>query len=186
MTASLRFGWLVLLCLLSWPGAAQPFDPVHTRFGFELRTRWGQRVVGTFPRYQGEVVRLPDGRHQVRIQLATDAVEVAGSPGYTALARGEGFFDAAQYPLIEFVSAPSSNAFLHDGGPLRGRLSIHGVARDETFTLRPSECARPGLDCDVVAQGSVRRDDYGLDGWQLALRNQVRFILRVRLRDEQP
>lgn len=186
MTASLRFGCLVLLCLLSWPGAAQQFDPEHTRFGFEVRTRWGQRVIGVFPRYQGEVIRLADGRRQVRIRLAADAVEVADSPRYTALARGEGFFDAARHPLIEFVSEPLTDATLHDGGALRGRCSIQGVTRIETFVLRPSACSRPGLDCDVVAQGNIRREDYGLDGWQFVLRNQVRFDLRVRLRDEQP
>lgn len=186
MTASLPIGWLLLLCLLPWPAAAQAFDPMHTRFGFELRTRWGQRVVGTFPRYQGEVIRLPDGRHQVRISLDTDAVEVAGSPRYTAMARGEGFFDAARHPQIEFVSEPHTDALLHDGGPLRGRLSIHGVQRQETFALTPTACVRPGLDCDVVAQGTIRRDDYGLDGWQLALRNHVRFNLSVRLRDGSP
>lgn len=183
MTTRLRIGWLVLLCLLSWPGAAQQFDPAHTGFGFELRTRWGQRVVGTFRRYQGEVIRLPDGRRQVRIQWATAAVEVAGSSRYTAMARGEGFFDAARYPLIEFVSEPIPDSILREGGRLRGRLSMHGVTHNETFALQPSRCARPGLDCDVVAQGSVRRDDYGLDGWQFALRNHVRFDLRVRLRD---
>ena len=181
MTTNLRSGWLVLLCLLSWPGAAQQFDPAHTRFDFEVRTRWNQRVRGAFPRYQGEVTRLADGRRQVRIGLSTAAVEVADSPRYTAMARGEGFFNAARYPLIEFLSEPHADAILHDGGPLRGRLSINGVTRIEAFTLRPSECARPGLDCDVVAQGTVRRDNYGLDGWRFALRNQVQFNLRVRL-----
>ena len=183
MTTSLRSGWLVLLCLLSWPGAAQQFDPAHTRFDFEVRTRWNQRVPGVFPQYQGEVARLADGRRQVSISLATAAVEVADSPRYTAMARGEGFFNAARHPLIHFVSEPITDAVLHDGGPLRGRLSINGVTRLETFTLRPSECQRPGLECDVVAQGTVGRDNYGLEGWQFALRNQVRFNLRVRMRD---
>lgn len=180
MTTSLRYQWLVLLCLLPWPGAAQTFDPDHTGFGFELRTRWSQRVTGVFPRYQGEVIRTAGGLRQVRIRLATDAVEVVGSPRYTAIARGEGFFDAARYPLIEFVSEPYGDTLLHDGGPLRGRLSIHGITRTETFVMRPTACARPGIDCDVVAQGSVRREDYGLDSWLFALRNEVRFNMRVR------
>ncbi len=186
MTAPLRIGWLCLLCLLCAPSAAQQFDPDHTSFGFELRTRWGQRVVGEFPQYQGAVDRLADGRRQVRIRLATAAVEVADSPRYTALARGDGFFDTARHPLVEFVSEPLTEATLHDGGALRGRCSIKGVSRNETFVLRPSACSRPGIDCDVVAQGTVRRDDYGLDGWQFALRNQVRFDLRVRLEGGSP
>lgn len=180
----------VLLCLalltgLPAPAAAQQvlgtFDPDHTRFGFELRTRWGQRVVGTFPEYDGELLVLPDGRHQVRIRLATAGVEVAGSRRYTDMARGEGFFDAQQYPLIEFVSDPHHPELAHDGGKLRGRLSMHGTDRIETFALAPSGCSRPGFGCDVRANGSVSRDTYGLDGWKLVLGDRVRFDMQVRL-----
>lgn len=164
------------------PGSSFGFAEEHTRFGFELRTRWGQRVVGSFPRHQGELAVLPDGRHQVQIALATAAVEVAGSERYTALARGAGFFDAERFPSVEFLSEPHPAALAHDGGKLRGRLSMHGMSQMETFVVAPSQCARPGLDCDVVASGSVRRDDYGLDGWKLALTDTVRFSMRVRLR----
>lgn len=166
------------------PGDSARFAEAQTRFGFELRTRWGQRVVGSFPEHDGELAVLPDGRHQVHIALATAAVEVAGSERYTELARGPGFFDAGRYPTVEFVSEPHPAALAHDGGRLRGRLSMHGISRMETFVVLPSECARPGLDCDVVANGSVRRTDYGLDGWKLALTDTVRFSLRVRLQPE--
>src|SRR3970282_688271 len=108
------------------------FAPDHPRFGFELRTRWGQRVAGTFPRYDGELVELPDGRQQARIRLATAAVEVVGSPRYTALARGARFFDAQHHPLIEFVSDPHLPALARTGGPLRGQLTMRGGARTDT------------------------------------------------------
>ena len=165
------------------PGDSIGFDPIHTRFGFELRTRWGQRVDGQFPRYDGALEILPDGRHQVRIRLLTVAVEVEGSERYTEIARGERFFDAANYPVIEFVSEPHLAELAHDGGKLRGRLSMHGVSRIETFVVAPATCARPGRDCDVVASGSVDRDDYGLDHWRLALTDTVSFDMRVRLQD---
>jgi polyisoprenoid-binding protein YceI len=160
------------------------FDPAHTAFGFELRTRWGQRVRGRFPVYEGVVLELPDGRSQIRIRLATAAVEVEGSARYAELARGEGFFDAARYPDIEFVSEPHDAALGHDGGPLRGRLTMHGISRRETFVVAPSTCSRPGRDCDAVASGSVDRSNYGIDGLRLVLADRVRFTLRVRLQDE--
>lgn len=188
--------WLCLLlaaCLAApvfAQGAAAPayraFDPAHTRFAFELRTRWGQRISGQFPAYDGELVSLPDGRYQVHIRLRTDAVEVAGSERYTALARGPGFFDAQRHPWIEFLSEPHYLELAQSGGRLRGRLSMHGASRIETFALLPSACARPGRDCDVVAQGRVSRDDYGLDGWKLLLGDTVRFTMRVRLQDDTP
>ncbi|MDR0184840.1 YceI family protein [Lysobacter arvi] len=165
---------------------ARAFDPQHTRFGFELRTRWGQRVTGQFPRYEGEVSTLADGRRRVRIVLRTDAVVVTGSDRYTALARGPSFFDAQRFPTIEFVSEPHADTLVRTGGRMRGRLSMHGVTRMETFTLSHADCEHPGRDCDVVATGSISRDDYGLDGWQFALADRVRFMLRVRLVESAP
>ncbi len=82
--------------------SAQALDPTHSRFGFELRTRWGQVIVGNFPRFEGEVVDLADGRRQVRIRVATASVEVNGSERYTRFARGGRFLDAAQHPWVEF------------------------------------------------------------------------------------
>ncbi len=192
--------FVLMLCLLAlWPVQAQEapvvadtatttrtFDPTHTRFGFELRTRWGQRVSGLFQEYDGEVTQLPDGRHRVRIVLRTSSVAVAGSERYTALARGPSFFDAQQYPYIEFVSEPHPGTLIQTGGRMRGRLSMHGVTRIETFYLSNAACDKPGTQCDVVASGSISRDDYGLDGWQFALMDRVRFMLRVRLIEAAP
>ena len=197
--------WLVLgvVAALAWPQAARSlaspaqqspapanggeavgFDPDHTRFGFELRTRWGQRVQGWFPQHDGALLKLPDGRNQVRIQLQTGAVEIEGSERWAEIARGERFFDAERYPLIEFVSEPHPPSLGHDGGKLRGKLTMHGVSRIETFVVAPATCSRPGVDCDVVASGSVDRDQYGLDGWKLAMTDTVRFNMRVRLQPE--
>lgn len=204
-----RIARVVLLCVLaatslstslrSTPASAQEavepaadalssraFDPQYTRFGFELRTRWGQRVSGMFPQYEGEVTKLADGRHRVRIVLRTDGVVVAGSDRYTALARGPSFFDAQRYPYIEFVSDPHPDTLIRTGGRMRGRLSMHGVTRMETFYLSDAACENPGTDCDVVASGSISREDYELDGWQFALVDRVRFTLRVRLTGTTP
>lgn len=146
-----------------------------------MRTRWGQRIRGTFPAFEGEVIALPDGRQQVRIRLDTAAVDVAGSERYTALARGPRFFDAKRYPLVEFVSDPHPVSLVHTGGPLRGRLSMCGVSRMETFQLAPPQCARPGRDCNAVAGGTVDRSDYALRDWRLVLDDTVRFQLELRL-----
>ncbi len=161
-------------------------DPAHTAFGFELRTRWGQLVQGQFPVYEGVVLALPDGRRQVRIRLAADEVDVAGSERYTVMARGEGFFDAARHPDIEFVSDPHDDALARNGGPLRGHLRMHGVTRPETFAVAPAACTAAGQDCDAHASGSVTRSDYGIGGLRLMLSDRVRFTMQVRLLDRAP
>ena len=59
------------------------------------------------------------------------------------------------------------------------------MRRRETFTVAPATCDRPAQDCDVVAGGSVRRTDYGVDRWVLAVSDIVRFDLRLRLREDE-
>lgn len=168
------------------PAVAQALDPARSRIEFELKTRLGQTIVGHFPRYDGEVVTLPDGRREVRIRLASASVEVEGSGRYTRFARGERFLDAERHPWVEFRSDPYVGELVRSGGPLHGTLTMHGVSRRETFVLAPSDCARPARDCDVLAQGHVLRTDYGVESWRWALTDDVNFRLRVRLKDEAP
>lgn len=172
---------LVAWLLVSTLACAQQFDPLHSRVGFELHTRWGQTLQGHFPAYEGEVVQLDDGRRQVRLRLDAAQVEITGHPHYTRFARGKRFFDVERHPYIEFVSEAYPESLLHTGGALAGRLRILGVEREEVFVLQAATCARPGQDCDVVSRGTIDRDDYGLDGWKLALRDEVDFSLRVRV-----
>ncbi len=162
---------------------AQGFDRNRSRIGFELQTRWGQRLQGVFPDYDGEVEILADGRHRVRMDLRTASVEIVDHPNYTGFSRSDAFFDAARYPDIRFVSDPYPVALLRSGGPLHGVLEMHGVRRRQSFEIAPppAECVRPAYDCDLEVAGSVRRSDYGLDAWQIAVRDRVRFVLRVRL-----
>jgi len=174
----------VTLVLAAWPALATGFDPEHTRFDFQLRARWGARITGQFPRYAGQVDRHDDGRQSVRVALAVGAVQVAHSVRYTDIARSPRFFDAARYPEIVFESEPYTPALLARGGALRGRLQLHGVSRNETFEVEPATCARPGMDCDIVARGSVRRDAYAMNAMSYALGNRVEFTLRVRLLHE--
>src|SRR5690606_37773352 len=121
---------------------------------------------------------------QLRVQLQTHGVEIEGHPGYTRFARGKGFFDVERWPTASFVSEPYSESLLVHGGPVAGALTIRGVTRREQFTIAPGGCERPGLDCDVFAGGMIDRDKYGMGRWTIAISDDVRFFLRLRLRDD--
>lgn len=181
---TVRAGLLLLLALGVPAAGAQVIDVGRSRAEFDLHTRWGAIVRGRFPAFEGEVTTLADGRRQVRLRLATSSLEINGSPRYTALARGRGLFDAARHPWIEFTSEPYTASVLREGGALDGRLRMHGVEGRERFSLAPSSCARPGHGCEILAEGRVSRDDYGLDGWHWALADSVRFRLHVRFADD--
>lgn len=163
---------------------ATAIDPA-SRIEFTLHTRWGQTLHGRFPGVSGRIDRDADGRRRVRIVLDAAAVDIEDRPRYTRFARGPSFFDVARHPTIEFVSDPYPEALLRDGGDLAGELYLHGVRRRERFVIVPARCGRPGLDCDIVAFGTIERSDYGVDGWKIALREPVRFALRVRTRGDE-
>ncbi|MDH5833360.1 YceI family protein [Luteimonas kalidii] len=176
--------WLMLLLCTAGllPAAAAEIDTAHSRIGFTLKTRWGQTLDGRFPQWQGEIVEVSAARRQVRLRLPTAEVEILGHPQYSKLTRGKGFFDAERHPYVEFVSDPYDDALLREGGLLGGALTIRGVRRREVFNLEPAACARPTLDCDVVASGVVYRSDYAMDRWAFALGDRVVFSLHLRTR----
>ncbi|UWX04849.1 YceI family protein [Pseudoxanthomonas sp. NC8] len=168
------------------PPATVAFDTGGSWLGFEVRTRFGQRMAGEFPRYEGMVEYLPDGRHRVRLRVATSEAVIPDRPRYTAWMRSQSFFDAIRHPWMEFVSEPYAPQLLRDGGVLKGRLDLRGVTRDEALDVAPAACARPGLDCDILVAGSIERADYGMREWQFALADEVRLEVRVRLRETAP
>lgn len=181
---------LFLLPLLLLPLAAtvaaqtRAVDPAHTRIGFTLKTRWGQVLQGRFPRYSGEIETLDDGRRRVRLRMSAREVEIVGHPNYTGMTRGRGFFEADRFPEVVFVSDPYPPELVVEGGRLGGELSIRDVRRREIFVVEPGACARPAHECDVIANGSVRRSDYGVDRWIFAVSDHVRFNLRLRVEGE--
>ena len=67
----------------------------------------------------------------------------------------------------------------HDGA---GRARRDGVHDGAVIVSKAQVRAGAGLNFNVV--GSLRRGDYGIDAWQIAVRERVRFVLRVRLGQE--
>lgn len=173
---------IVLLAQPTTTWAAE-IDTTCSRIGFSLQARWGQVLDGHFPAYQGEVQTLPDGRRQVRLSLATREVEIVGYPTYSRITRGSGFFDAERYPEISFVSQPYTEQLIRAGGKLAGTLRIRGIERREVFVIEPAACLHPGLECDVVASGDIRRSDYDMNRWSFAIADRIRFSLRIRTRE---
>lgn len=127
------------------PRQVLEFDTARSRFGFEIRTRLGQRIEGVFPRFEGRIEVLSDGRHQVHLRMFTRYVEIPGKSRYTGWMRGEEFFDSARYPVVEFDSVPYWPEVVDKGGGVEGRLILRGVSHPETLRVEPAECPGPGM-----------------------------------------
>ena len=164
------------------PADAQvAIDHAQSWLGFEVYTRFGQRVAGEFPEFQGRVEALADGRQRVRLQVATSQARIPERPRYTSWMRGASFFDTGRHPLMEFVSEPYPVELLRHGGTLRGQLTLRGVTRPQRLEVQPATCERPGIDCQIRVSGSIDRSDFDMRQWQLALADRVWLLARLQL-----
>ena len=159
-------------------------DPAASRIGFEVWTRYGQRLDGEIAAFQGQLEHREDGRKRFVVRLQMDSAHIPGHRRYTRWMRGQEFFDVAHHRLAEFESAPFVGSTSGTPGVpslLDGWLTLRGVRHPVQLHIAPGECARAGYDCPVTARGEVSRAAYGMDRWQFAVSDRVTFVLHVRL-----
>lgn len=149
---------------------------VHLR----LRAPTEGRITGV----TGEFVGSEAGGWQVSVQVDGRSLRVPGPRWMERVTRSDAFLAVNRYPSIRFESALFSDQALHAGGPLEGELSLRGLRRPVSFLLLPSECDRPGRDCDINVQGRISRKAFGMTAYRTMLRDEVDFRFRVRLRQD--
>lgn len=176
-------GWAGLLLSASAQAQVQSWaiDAQHSKAGFWLRPAWIKRIDGRFPSLEG-MVEFNAAERTVRVDVRIDVralqmnravqVEWAHSPE---------FFDVARYPWIRFQSLPMPLHLLHEGGTVRGEVTLRGETRSVEFTVKPAACAKPGFECPVQAGGQIRRSLFGMDAKRLALGDQVHLDFSLRL-----
>mgnify|MGYP006173101801 CR=1 FL=1 len=133
-------------------------------------------------RERGATVHLTSEPDPFRRDGTAIEVELDATGHKARTTRSEKFFDADRYPVVTFTSKPYDPMLLYDGGKLEGELSIKGISRPRSLEVAPATCPRPAVGCDVVATGAVRRSDYDMDDWMLAVSDRVVFVLRARIR----
>jgi len=159
-------------------------DTQRSSGGFRVRVVWLLAISGEFGRIDGEV-RRDRFRDTLRVDAHIDAASLRmSSPRQEALARSSEFFDVAQYPQIDFASAPFARQRLYSGGELPGRLTVRGISQPVRFNLLPADCARPARDCPLRVNGAIRRSQFGMDGHRATLADKVELDFRIYVQDE--
>lgn len=188
--ASRLFG-LALLATAGSPSAA-PEAPGHAidgrhssaDFGVSLRLRGA--VSGRIPGVAGGLQGSAGTGWRVQVRLGAQGLHFDGPRWMERSTRSPSFLAVDRYPSIRFESDAFDDATLHAGGPLHGQLTLRGLRRPVSFALLPSECARPGLDCDIRVQGSVSRREFGMSAYRAMVADRVDLHIRVRLRRDGP
>lgn len=139
-------GWLLLvLCCgvaLQTSSAATllQVDAARSHVEFGVHVLWFGKVIGVLDKLSGRVHALGAGRVQVDLRVDTRALRMQ-SRDYQRFASGPEFFDSAQYPRIDFRSAPFALATLVSGGTVDGAVTLRGITRNVVFTVLPQPCA---------------------------------------------
>jgi polyisoprenoid-binding protein YceI len=144
--------------------------------------RTGNRIEGRIGSANGELAGTPDTAWKVRVKLDGRSLRVDGPRWMERVTRSDAFLAVNRYPVIRFESDAFTDALLHRGGALPGRLSLRGLVQPVSFQLLPSSCDRPGLACDINVQGRLSRQAFGMTAYRALLKDPVEVRFRVRLR----
>ena len=144
-------------------------DPSHSEVNFVVRHMMISKVRGSFGVKSGTFVLAENPLDSSVTATAETASISTGDEGRDQHLRSADFFDAEQFPTIEFVSTAvrqDGDDFLVDGD-----LSLHGVTKPVTFSL---ELGGFGTDpwgnykAGATATTTINREDFGLT-WNAAL-----------------
>ncbi|MFT3798624.1 YceI family protein [Microbacterium sp.] len=144
-------------------------DPAHSEVSFSVRHMMISKVRGAFAIKSATIV-APENPLEASVTASADVASIdTKDEGRDTHLRSADFFDAEQFPTIDFVST----GVRYEGGDflVDGDLTMHGVTRPVTFTV---EFGGFGTDpwgnykAGATATAVVDREQFGLT-WNAAL-----------------
>lgn len=133
----------------------------------------GRGATGTFSGLEGEIDFDENNLAAARINVSLDAATIStGNKTQDKHARGDKWFDVANYPKITFSSEKFEKT--DNGYNVTGMFEIHGFKKSETipFTFK-----------DNVFEGNmiINRREYGIEGpfFAFAVSDEFELSLRV-------
>lgn len=171
----------LLLLAANAQGHAAVIDSSRSDASFSIHPRLPIPSEGRFESLSGSLVALPTQKWKVEVQVDARKLSFKGPQWLARMARSEAFLDAEKHPNIQFVSVPFSKTLLEQGGELQGQLSLRGLQQSVRFHIEKSSCVKPGHDCDLIVNGSVKRREFGMQAYRFSIKDNVDFEFRIRL-----
>ena len=166
---------LALVWLPAIPCRAQlrqvPLAPPATRAEFTTYAMGVWPLAGHFSRFTGQITVDPAHAETCGVSLDIDVASLEmDDPGRARLAIGPKLLDQADFPRLTYQGSCA-------GGHAAGRLTMHGVTRPIELTAH-----RNGQ--IVTATGSLRRQDFGVDGLAGVIGRTIKLTFAVQLPDD--
>lgn len=146
------------------PAGAAPYrvDPARTHIAFAIGAKGYPVTRGEFRRFTANLaidVATP-ARSRVAFDVAAASIDTR-SPLLDDYVRAPGFLDTAHHPGIAFRST-SVRKVDERTVELTGNLTLLGVTRSQTFRVTVTPTGASGY--QLVAEGDIRRSDFGMTG----------------------
>ncbi len=155
-------------------------DSEHSSARFSVRVLWFRVLDGRMGDIHG-TVSTSDAGLRVAVTVDTTTLHM-DDPAHAAELRSATFLDVEHFPDMRFVSQPFERALLARGGPVDGRITLHGITRPITLVLEPSSCdLRQPDTCHLQAHGSILRSHFGMTAHSFAVSDTVKLALDIRL-----
>jgi polyisoprenoid-binding protein YceI len=172
---------LWLLMAASTCSHAAVIDTKRSSAEFNIHPRLPIPSQGRFESVNGALLALPEQQWRVEVQVDARKLSFKGPQWLGRMARSKEFLDAENHPHIQFVSQAFSRDLLEKGGELKGQLSLRGRTEAVSFKIEKSACSKPGYDCELLVNGTVKRRVFGMQAYRFSIRDEVDFEFRIRL-----
>jgi len=146
-------------------------DPTHSEIGFKVKHMMFTNVSGKFDAFEASAETEGDIFEAAKISFAAqaDSVNTGNTDRDNHLKSGD-FFDAAQYPKLEFAST-SFKKIDDENYELLGDLSLHGITKTVKLEVEYGGIGKDpwgNTKAGFTISGKFNRKDFGLT-WNAAL-----------------
>lgn len=146
-------------------------DPTHSEIGFKVKHMMFTNVSGKFDAFEATAETEDDNFEGATISFAAqaDSINTGNSDRDNHLKSGD-FFDAAQYPKLEFTST-SLKKVDDENYELHGNLSLHGETKPVSLHVEYGGIGKDpwgNTKAGFTLSGKFNRKDFGLT-WNAAL-----------------
>lgn len=146
-------------------------DPTHSEIGFKVKHMMFTTVSGKFEQFEAEIISESDNFEDAKIWFKGQTASIStGNADRDGHLRSADFFDAEQFPTLEF----KATSFKPQGNgdyKLEGELTLHGVTKAVTLDAEYSgQLTDPwgNTKAAFAINGKINRKDWGLN-WNAAL-----------------
>lgn len=165
-------------------------DPAHSEVGFKVKHMMFTNVSGKFTNFSGEISTADDDFSTANIQFeaAIDSVSTGNADRDGHLLSPD-FFDAAQYPKLQFKATSLSK--IDDGDyKLNGDLTMHGKTNPVSLDVEYGGLMKDpwgNVKAGFSINGKINRKDWDLaynavlDNGGILLSEDVKLNIELQL-----